>query len=614
MKCDIGAFILIAEGKHKNLSIRARYILALSLIAALVSGSALTLKYILKVQQNDGYTINIAGEQRMLSQRIALFVLRLSQCPTDQAVVDELQQSIRTAIRHFDNNQIELQNIPNLSATVKELYFGKVALGSKTKAYVENANRFVDAINSCGPIPTTFNTSNTDALLLELDLVVKAFEIGALERVQRIESIEMFLWFFTLILLVFEAVFIFRPMELKMRTTLASLNASLLKAETAEQRAIHASNAKSEFLAMISHELKTPLNGLLGMMELAIYNPHKSGEYLNKAKRAGKQLLMLINDVLDLSKVEAGKLRLERISFDLPQLLDDITSLQSANFSPKKLSFSYHKNTPLPSHIFGDRNRIAQILHNLLSNAFKFTNKGSVNFEVGVYLKDKGFWLTTKVRDTGVGIAPEKIQAIFNKFEQADQSTTRLFGGSGLGLSIARQLSDLMQGTLTVESKVGEGSCFVLSLPIEIDPKKINDIRFQLDVPKSRGNEKILVVEDDEINSEVVKVMLESAGYQVILATDGEKALEACKSAEYDLIVMDMQMPIMDGITATMKLRKEMGFVNPIIALSANAFDEDRERCIKAGMNAFLVKPVEKIDLLSTIKAQIKLRPLDKDS
>jgi signal transduction histidine kinase/ActR/RegA family two-component response regulator len=591
-----------------------RYILALTLIAALVSVSALTLRNVLKVQQTDGYTINIAGQQRMLSQRIALFVSRLSQCPTNQVVVDELLQSLRTAIRQFDNNQIELQNIPNLSASVKKLYFGQASLGAKTRAYAENAYRFVDSVNTCGPIPATFNTSNTDVLLVELDLVVKAFELDARERVQRVEDIEMLLWLFTLVLLVFEAVFIFRPMESKIQTTLASLNVSLLKAETSEQQAIDASKAKSEFLAIMSHELRTPLNGLFGMMQLAIENPHKSSEYLNKAKCAGQQLLMLINNVLDLSKIEAGKQRIEHVSFNLGQLLDDITSLHSANCNPKKLSFSYQKMTSLPAHIFGDPKRIGQIMHNLLSNAIKFTHEGSVNLEVGVYVKDKGFWLTAKVRDTGVGIEPGKMQAIFNKFEQADQSTTRLFGGSGLGLSIARQLTNLMQGTLSVESKVDEGSCFLLSLPIEIDHKKMNAIRPQSDMPNSINDEKILLVEDNEINAEVAKNILEDAGYQVVIATDGEKAIQACKSEEYDLIVMDIQMPVMDGITATIKLRKDMNFVKPIIGLSANAFDDDRERCIEAGMDEFLAKPVEKICLLETIKKQINVRLLDKDS
>ena len=715
----------------KGLSIRARYILALSLIAATASGSALTLKYIFSVQENDAYIINMAGQQRMLSQRIALFVSRLSQCPTDKITIEKFEDSLQTAISKFDKNRIELNNLPNLPTTVKEFNLGKSALDAKKTAYVNDANGFLGSANRCGLSPTIFNASNTDALLSELDQVVQAFEVSARERVQLVENIEMLLWLFTLILLVCEVIFIFRPMEMQINKTLASLKDALLNARTAEQQAIDASKAKSEFLASMSHELRTPMNGLFGMMELAIDNPHKSGEYLKKAKSAGKQLLVLINDVLDLSKIEAGKLRIERTSLDLLQLLDDVTSVQSANCRLKRLTFNYQKNTTLPAHIFGDPTRIAQIMHNLLSNAIKFTHEGSVNLDVGVYVNDKRFWLSAKVRDTGIGIEPEKIQTIFNKFEQADQTTTRLFGGTGLGLSIAKQLTDLMQGTLTVHSVVNEGSCFELSLPIEIDHKQVENIRphvqlhcaivddlqtsreylqhvvksqgfkstvfehaaaflasdisqfdallldlsmpeingvdvinalrernlkktpsiilisaviehlecnddvrnliwrthakpvmrqeleadlrelhnihlrLDSDMSESTSEHKILVVEDNEINAEVVKVMLEGAGYQVTIATDGEKAIQACIFEQYDLILMDMHMPVMDGVTATIELRKKMNFVHPIIALSANAFVEDRERCIEAGMDDFLSKPVEKMALLAAIKRRL---------
>ncbi|WP_277344144.1 response regulator [Paraglaciecola sp. 20A4] len=722
---------MISNVIKKGLSIRVRYILALSLIAATVSGSALTLKYIFSVQENDAYIINMAGQQRMLSQRIALFVTRLSQCPTDKETIEKFESSLQIAIKKFDTNRIELKNLSNLPASVNDSYFGKSALDARTMAYVKDAKGYLDSHNRCDSSPASFNATNSDVLLFDLTQVVQAFEAAAHARVQLVEKIEMFLWLFTLILLISEVIFIFRPMENQISKSLTSLKSALLKARTAEQQAIDASKAKSEFLASMSHELRTPMNGLFGMMELAIDNPQKSGEYLKKAKRAGKQLLVLINDVLDLSKIEAGKLRIERTSLDLLQLLDDVTSVQSANCRLKKLRFSYQKNTTLPAHIFGDPTRIGQIMHNLLSNAIKFTHEGSVNLDVGVYVKDKRFWLSAKVRDTGVGIAPEKIETIFNKFEQADQTTTRLFGGTGLGLSIAKKLTHLMEGTLTVQSTVNEGSCFELSLPIEIDHKQIEDIRpliqlrcaivddlqtsrdylqhivksqgfestvfehaaeflasdisqfevllLDLSMPEINGidviqtlrernlkklpyiilisaviehlechddlrnliwrthakpvmrqeletdlrelhniqrqpepdiaasiNEQhILVVEDNEINAEVVKVMLEGAGYQVTIATDGEKAIQACIFEQYDLILMDMHMPVMDGITATIRLRQKMNFVNPIIALSANAFIEDRERCIAAGMNDFLSKPVDKTVLLATIKRRL---------
>jgi signal transduction histidine kinase/DNA-binding response OmpR family regulator len=715
-----------------GLSIRARYILALTLVAATVSASALTLRYIFSAQAMDAKVINLAGQQRMLSQRIALSIFRLSACPNSEQAHTKARNTLNSALALFNHNRVYLTSLPNIPSSVSNLYFGEQAIDSASQQYVRDANKFLSLDATCMPPPNSFNAQNSDALLKGLDNVVQAFELAATNRVKRVENIEMFLWGFTLLLLLCEAMFIFRPMELQVTSALASLKDALAASKKAQAEAIDASKAKSEFLASMSHELRTPMNGLFGMMELAIDNPHKSGEYLKKAKSAGKQLLVLINDVLDLSKIEAGKLRIERTSLDLLQLMDDVTSVQSANCRLKNLIFDYQKQTSLPAYILGDPTRIAQILHNLLSNAIKFTQQGTVTLSVGVFIKNKRHWLTIEVRDTGIGIAPEKTRTIFNKFEQADQSITRIHGGTGLGLSIAKQLTDLMGGELTMQSEVGKGSCFTFSVPVEIDDKQVENIYskqtlrcaivddlqtsreyiqhivtslgylsttfdnaedfltsdisqfdvllLDLSMPEITGvdvvealtkrqlsklphivivsaviehldcstsvrdliwrthakpivrqelesdlkklqnfysrqhtsieeeqpEHKILIVEDNEINAEVVKVMLEGAGYQIVIATDGEKALQACIFEQYDLILMDMHMPVMDGITATKKLRMEMHFTPPIIALSANAFVEDRERCIEAGMNDFISKPVEKQALLATIKRHIK--------
>ncbi len=715
-----------------GLSIRARYILALTLVAATVSASALTLRYIFSAQAMDAKVINLAGQQRMLSQRIALSIFRLSACPVSEQAHTKARNTLNSALALFNHNRVYLTSLPNIPSSVSNLYFGEQAIDSASQQYVSDANKFLSLDATCMPPPNSFNAQNSDALLKGLDNVVQALELAATNRVKRVENIEMFLWVFTLLLLLCEAMFIFRPMELQVTSALASLKDALAASKKAQAEAIDASKAKSEFLASMSHELRTPMNGLFGMMELAIDNPHKSGEYLKKAKSAGKQLLVLINDVLDLSKIEAGKLRIERTSLDLLQLMDDVTSVQSANCRLKNLIFDYQKQTSLPAYILGDPTRIAQILHNLLSNAIKFTQHGTVTLSVGVFIKNKRHWLTIEVRDTGIGIAPEKTRTIFNKFEQADQSITRIHGGTGLGLSIAKQLTDLMGGELTMQSEVGKGSCFTFSVPVEIDDKQVENIYskqtlrcaivddlqtsreyiqhivtslgylsttfdnaedfltsdisqfdvllLDLSMPEITGvdvvealtkrqlsklphivivsaviehldcstsvrdliwrthakpivrqelesdlkklqnfysrqhtsieeeqpEHKILIVEDNEINAEVVKVMLEGAGYQIVIATDGEKALQACIFEQYDLILMDMHMPVMDGITATKKLRMEMHFTPPIIALSANAFVEDRERCIEAGMNDFISKPVEKQALLATIKRHIK--------
>jgi signal transduction histidine kinase/CheY-like chemotaxis protein len=713
-----------------SMPIKTRYIIALCLIALTVSSSALILNYIFKTQENDAYIVNIAGQQRMLSQRIALFITRLSYCPADSL---SLQDSLITSIEQFQNNQLYLSALDSLPLEVKALYFGPANLVKDSDTYVQQAKEFLESEQSCGQLPLHFTTTQSDSLLFRLNQAVEAFEAAASQRVLHVKQIEMFLWIFTLLLLLLEALFIFRPMEIKIKRNLASLNTALHKAEEAEQQALKASKAKSEFLASMSHELRTPMNGLFGMIELAIDNPIKSNDYLKKAKSAGNQLLVLINDLLDLSKIEAGKLRIERAPFDLLQLIDDVSSIQSATCRLKNLDFIYNKQTDLPLHIIGDPTRIAQVMHNLLSNAAKFTDKGCVELRIGVYIKDKKLWLTIVVQDSGIGISADKIQHIFNKFEQADQSTTRLYGGTGLGLSIANELTHLMQGSLTVESTEGEGSCFTFALPIEIDhtnsenfaPKVklhcaiVDDLQtsrdylshlttskgfytetfsdaksflnsnikqfdvliLDLSMPNIDGVElieklierdinplpyiilisaviehldcsnkirsliwrthakpihrqelesdlrelqnlhhrldnentalsshhHILVVEDNEINAEVVKTILQSSGYQVSVASDGQKALNACIFEKFDLILMDMQMPVMDGISATIKLRTELNFTQPIVALTANAFAEDRERCMQAGMVDLIAKPIDKVALLSCIRKQLKI-------
>ncbi|BFT29958.1 hypothetical protein D210916BOD24_11340 [Alteromonas sp. D210916BOD_24] len=706
------------------MSIRLRYVIALILTATLVTLSFVVLHELISSQKHDAEVINIAGQQRMLSQRIALF-------GSSKAICHNLseQQALAESIDTFAQNHRYLTQLPHLPTTVYDTYFGLEQLDSKVAEFSDRARDILSAEN-CSTLPNTF-VYDASALLEQLDKVVSFFEQDATQRVDTVLSLEVYLWLATLSLLCIEAIFIFSPMEREIKRAMKKLASLKDRAESAAKEARKASKAKSEFLSSMSHELRTPMNGLFGMIELAIDNPEKSNIYLKKARTAGRQLLVLINDILDISKIEADKIKIEQAPVDLLQVLDDVVSLQRVYCQRKGLEFHYLKAPHLPHVIKGDITRISQILHNLLNNAIKFTQQGAVTLQVNYLSDGDEHTLVFEVMDTGIGIDASKINTIFDKFEQADQSTTREFGGTGLGLSIAKKLAQLMQGDISVTSTPGHGSTFTFSMKAEetqlpsvtveqstslrcaiiddlqtsreyfehvvsslsIEPKSydsakrfLEDDPFSFDViildlsmPEMSGvdllielqsmkpeklpriilisaelerlqserdvtsliwrthakpinrreleldlgqlivdnkavekqsqsdnaNKRILLAEDNEINAEIVKTILQNQGYRLLHVKNGKDAVEVCKKHRFDLILMDCNMPIMGGIEASIILRETLALTTPIVALTANAFAEDREECLSAGMDDFLPKPLDKDTLLSCTRKYV---------
>jgi CheY-like chemotaxis protein/HPt (histidine-containing phosphotransfer) domain-containing protein len=309
--------------------------------------------------------------------------------------------------------------------------------------------------------------------------------------------------------------------------------------------------------------------------------------------------LTILNDILDFSKIEAGKLQLERIPFDLRQCVNDVGAMMATQAAAKGLRFSVVVDPALPINVLGDPNRLRQVLVNLCGNAIKFTRDGSVRMEAFALAQQGGrALLSFEVRDTGIGMAPETIERLFQPFTQADASTTRFFGGTGLGLSIVRRLVELMGGRIAVLSAPGSGSTFTFTLPLETavttaeEPPE-PEASFG-DRPEQFAGSTVLVVEDNEVNRDVAERFLRRFGCTVIAVSDGKAALEACALRDFDLILMDVQMPVMDGLTATRELRKrEMaGSRTPIVALTASAMSGDLERCLAAGMDGLLTKPL----------------------
>jgi PAS domain S-box-containing protein len=394
-------------------------------------------------------------------------------------------------------------------------------------------------------------------------------------------------------------------------------------AELAEARdqAMAADKAKSQFLAVMSHEIRTPMNGILGMLDLLRDGSlsQRQQEFLDTAEQSSNMLLSIINDILDLSKIEAGKLELQAIDFDLRTHVEEVTALVASDAVNKAIEIASFVEPDVPEQVRGDPYRVRQILLNLMGNAVKFTQQGEVLAHVSAQSDDHGLLIHVKIRDTGIGIDPQVATRLFQPFTQADTTTTRRFGGTGLGLVISKRLVNLMGGEIGVASKPNQGSTFWFTLrlaeagrPIQQHDRDLRGVSMtqptarspttRREGPQPRFRAKLLVAEDNAVNQKVVLMMLRRYGIEAQVAANGKLAVEAVmREQDYDLLFMDVQMPVMGGNEATRRIRaleREMHRIPlPIIAMTASASDKDRDACIKAGMDDFIAKPIQKRQL-----------------
>ncbi|MCK6547204.1 ATP-binding protein [Myxococcota bacterium] len=391
-----------------------------------------------------------------------------------------------------------------------------------------------------------------------------------------------------------------------LREQARSLEAAQASLQSVNAQLVQANRAKSEFVANVSHDLRTPMNGVLGMTELALSEalPAHVRHYLETAHASGQVLLELINELLDLSKIEAGQLELQVAPFDLRVLLDELRSVLGVSAEKKGLSLTIRAEPGLARRWIGDAHVLRRVLVNLVGNAIKFTPKGHVAVEVERVSERV---LRFRVRDTGIGIPAERIDAIFEMFTQADGSITRQFGGSGLGLTISRQLVQLMGGEIEVESAVGRGSVFSFTVVLEpaIEESALAAASAEeAEVPAATDPLRVLVAEDNSVNQLVVRRMLEMLGHQVTVVGDGAEAVQATANGVFDVVLMDVQMPNVDGVQAVEKIRaRERSGAEriPIIALTAHGMAEDRERSLAAGMDAYLTKPISARELATAL-------------
>jgi len=394
----------------------------------------------------------------------------------------------------------------------------------------------------------------------------------------------------------------FNQLQSKLENDYNRLNELKIKAEDN-------ANLKSEFLANMSHEIRTPMNGIVGMSYLALQTKldTKQRNYIEKIDNSAKRLLAIINDILDLSKIESGKLVIDNVDFNLHKMVEGSMDLVGFKAQKKGLAFTVSYATGVPKKLYGDSLRVSQILTNLLGNAIKFTNHGKVSLFISKVHNNR---FRFEVRDTGIGLTPTELTKLFKAFSQADGSTTRIFGGTGLGLVISKQLVELMGGRIWVESKPKEGSKFIFEIELQeieepreeivvIGKSPNKNINFKQSIEQLEGH-KILLVDDNYINQEIVIGLLENSHIDLEIASNGQEAVDMFEKGRYSLILMDIQMPIMDGYQATTLIRKEDKDV-PIIAITANAMKEDIMKTTKHGMNDHINKPIDVEKLYETI-------------
>ncbi|MEZ5042545.1 MAG: ATP-binding protein [Saprospiraceae bacterium] len=610
--------------------------LFLCTIVLVVLCLSILFNFSIKHSEHDSRLINVAGSQRMYSQKMAKTALRMLIEEDVSALRTELKSSLDELERqhwgllhgHDDHGMsIKVANSPttrSLFDTMQEPY-NRLSSLARQLIEVKDKGQFPSIVNELLVQEAKF--------LPLMDAIVANYEKEAEQKIQALQREEIIMGGIMLLVTLLSISLLIFPLLKKFdgqyqkinkyNQDLAQQKIQLLEHSDriteeneyltiAKQKAEEATHAKSNFLSNMSHEIRTPMNAVIGMTHILLEEDPRADQkdQLETIMFSAENLLVIINDILDYSKIEAGRLVIEKTNFDINDIINNIYRTFAPKAKEKQLIFQLDLAEDIPQYLIGDPTRLSQILINLLNNAIKFTEKGKISLTVKKLNKPTAQRCKVyfEVNDTGIGIPKEKHRKIFDSFSQADDNTTRLFGGTGLGLAITKRLIELQGGSIKLESEVGNGAAFSFSFEYPIgeapqeNPVETRNILKQTGIS---GVKRILIVEDNIFNIKVVKRILKFWDLEIDVALDGLEALEKVKETDYSVVLMDLQMPNMDGYEATATIRswQESKFQSlPIIALSASAMADFRKRAFDAGMNDFLTKPFKPKDLYLAIE------------